>query len=211
MLPTFLLNKGYSIKKYLMKNSTLIFNVVIALAIAVLFYLQFSGKKGGSSAGTSKSVPAGSFRIAYFEADSIQNHFEYFKEIRNTLQAKDVANSRQLNELKNVFTNKYQDLQRSAQTLSQAELANKQQELEQLQKTYQGKEQMMAQEMQDESFKKLQDVKKKIEEYLTEYNKDKGFAYVFSSAPEFMYLKDSAYNITEDLVKGLNKLYPVKK
>jgi outer membrane protein len=92
-----------------------------------------------------------------------------------------------------------------------SQIRNKQQELEQLQKTYQGKEQMMAQEMQDESFKKLQDVKKKIEEYLKEYNKDKGFAYVFSSAPEFMYLKDSAYNITEDLVKGLNKLYPVKK
>ncbi len=194
-----------------MKNSTLIFNVVIALAIAVLFYLQLSDKKSTSSSAASKMAPAGSFRIAYFESDSIQNNFEYFKEIRNALQAKDLANSRQLNELKNVFTNKYQDLQRSAQTLSQAELANKQQELEQMQKTYQGKEQMMAQEMQDESFKKLQDVKKKIEEYLKEYNKDKGFAYVFSSAPEFMYLKDSAYNITEDLVKGLNKLYPTKK
>ena len=124
---------------------------------------------------------------------------------------KDQANSRQLNELKTIFTNKYQDLQRSAQSLSQAELANKQQELVQMEKSYQGKEQMMAQEMQDESFKKLQDVKKKIEAYLTEYNKDKGYSYIFSSAPEFMYLKDSTYNITDDLTKGLNKLYPKKQ
>ena len=56
-------------------------------------------------------------------------------------------------------------MQKSAQSLSQAELANRQQELVQMEKTYQGKEQMMAQEMQDESFKKLQDVKKKIEDY----------------------------------------------
>lgn len=194
-----------------MKNATLGFNVVIALAVAVLFYFQFSGKKSNAvSDGASKTAPAGSFRIAYFESDSIQNNFEYFKEIKRALEAKDQANSKQLNELKTVFTNKYQDLQRSAQSLSQAELANKQQELEQMQRTYQGKEQMMAQEMQDESFKKLQDVKKKIETYLTEYNKDKGYAFIFSSAPEFMYLKDTAYNITDDVVKGLNKLYPKK-
>jgi outer membrane protein len=194
-----------------MKNATLGFNVVIALAVAVLFYFQFSGKKGTAvSDGAAKAAPAGSFRIAYFESDSIQNNFEYFKEIKRTLEAKDQANSKQLNELKTVFTNKYQELQRSAQSLSQAELANKQQELEQMQRTYQGKEQMMAQEMQDESFKKLQDVKKKIETYLTEYNKDKGYAFIFSSAPEFMYLKDTAYNITDDVVKGLNKLYPKK-
>ncbi|MDD2792835.1 MAG: OmpH family outer membrane protein [Sediminibacterium sp.] len=194
-----------------MKNATLGFNVVIALALAVLFYFQFSNKKSNVvSDGPAKAAPAGSFRIAYFESDSIQNNFEYFKEIKRTLEAKDQANSKQLNELKTVFTNKYQELQRSAQSLSQAELANKQQELEQMQRTYQGKEQMMAQEMQDESFKKLQDVKKKIENYLTEYNKDKGYAFIFSSAPEFMYLKDTTYNITDDVVKGLNKLYPKK-
>ncbi len=194
-----------------MKNNTLVFNIIIAVAVAVLFYFQFSSKKTAVlSEGSSKSVPAGSFRIAYFESDSIQNNFDYFKDIRNTLQAKDQVNSKQLSELKTVFTNKYQELQRSAQSLSQAELANKQQELEQMQRTYQGKEQMMGQEMQDESFKKLQDVKKKIEDYLKEYNKDKGYAFIFSSAPEFMYLKDSTYNITDEVVKGLNKLYPKK-
>ena len=204
MLPTFL-------KMFQMKNASLIFNIVIAAAVAVLFYFQFSGSTRTRKASESSvAVPAGSFRIAYFEADSIQNNFEYFKAIRAELQVKDQANSRQLNELKKVFTNRYQELQRTAQNLSQAELASKQQELEQMQRNYQGKEQMMAQEMQDESFKKLQDVKKKIEDYLVEYNKDKGFAYVFSSAPEFMYLKDSAYNISNDVVKGLNKLYPKK-
>jgi len=194
-----------------MKNFLAGLNIATVLGVAVLFYLHFSSKGGVNTAGSTKEVPAGNFKIAYFESDSIQNNFEYFKEIRSSLQAKDQANSKQLNELKNLFASKYQDLQKSGNMLSQAELANRQQELAQLEKTYQGKEQMMAQEMQDESFKKLQDVKKKIEDYLKEYNKDKGYSYVFSSAPEFMYLKDSAYNITDDLVKGLNKLYPKKQ
>lgn len=193
-----------------MKNFIVGLNIATTLAVAVLFYLYFADKKTTTAATTTTAAAAGGFRIAYFESDSIQNHFEYFKDIRTALQAKDQANSKQLNELKNIFTNKYQTLQRAAQNLSQAELASQQQELVQMERTYQGKEQMLAQEMQDESFKKLQDVKKKIEDYLKEYNKDKGFAYVFSSAPEFMYLKDSVYNITDDVIKGLNKLYPKK-
>ena len=192
-----------------MKNFFIGLNIVTAIAVAALLYLHFSGNKSTiAKTENTKSVPSGSFKIAYFESDSIQNNFEYFKEIRSGLQTKDQANSRQLNELKSIFTRKYQDLQKSAQSLSQAELANRQQELVQMEKTYQGKEQMMAQEMQDESFKKLQDVKKKIEDYLKEYNKDKGYSYIFSSAPEFMYMTDSTYNITSELVRGLNKLYP---
>ncbi len=194
-----------------MKNFIIGLNIATALAVAVLFYLHFSEKKvANSSAAKTGSTEQAAFKIAYFESDSIQNHFEYYKEIRSVLQAKEQANNKQLNELKNVFTAKYQDLQKSAQSLSQAELASKQQELVQLERTYQGKEQMMNQEMQDEGFKKVQDVKKKIEAYLKEYNKDKNFSYVFSSSPEFMYLKDSAYNITDDVIQGLNKLYPKK-
>ncbi|WP_439505961.1 OmpH family outer membrane protein [Sediminibacterium sp.] len=193
-----------------MKNFITGLTLATAIGVAVLFYLHFSGSKS-AAASTESTVSAanGGFKVAYFESDSIQNNFEYFKEIRASLQVKDQANAKQLNELKNVFTNKYQELQRVGQNLSQAELASKQQELVQMERTYQGKEQMMAQEMQDESFKKLQDVKKKIEDYLKEYNKDKGYAYIFSSTPD-MYLKDSAFNITDDLVKGLNKLYPKK-
>ncbi len=194
-----------------MKNFLTGLNIVTAVAVAALLYMQFGvNKTTVAKSDDAKSIPTGNFKIAYFESDSIQNNFEYFKEIRSGLQSKDQANSRQLSELKSIFTRKYQDLQKSAQSLSQAELANRQQELVQMEKTYQGKEQMMAQEMQDESFKKLQDVKKKIEDYLKDYNKNKGYSYIFSSAPEFMYLKDSTYNITNELVIGLNKLYPKK-
>jgi outer membrane protein len=194
-----------------MKNFLVGLNIATAIAVAALLYMQFAGNKSIiAKSDNAKSIPTGNFKIAYFESDSIQNNFGYFTEIRSGLQTKDQANSRQLNELKTIFTRKYQDLQKAAQSLSQAELANRQQELVQMEKTYQGKEQMMAQEMQDESFKKLQDVKKKIEDFLKEFNKDKGYSYIFSSAPEFMYLKDSTYNITNELVIGLNKLYPKK-
>ena len=63
-----------------MKNIAVGMNIVLALAVAVLFYLQFSPKKSANSVdGDSKAVAGGNFKIAYFESDSIQNNFEYFK------------------------------------------------------------------------------------------------------------------------------------
>lgn len=188
-------------------------NVALAIAVIVLFYLHFSSPAGNNSGATvaAKTVPAGNFKIAYFEADTIQNQFEYFKEVSAELEAKSQANAKALGDLKSVFASKYQELQKVASSLSQAELANKQQELMQMEKAFQGKEKMMNDEMQDETFRRLQDIKKKIEDYLKEYNKDKGYAYVFSGSADLMYLKDSAYDITRDLVRGLNAQYKKKK
>ena len=194
-----------------MKNATLGFNIVLALAVSVLFYLQFSSKKSATTvANTNAAVADGKFKIAYFEMDSLENHYEYFIEVRNVLRGKDQENGRQLSEMKNTFAAKYQELQKTAQGMTQAEVNGKQQELMQMEKTFQNKEQMLNQDLQNESFKRLQEVKKKVEDYLKEYNKDKGYSYVFTSSPDLIYLKDSVYNITSDLIKGLNNQYKKK-
>ncbi len=193
-----------------MKNFTLGLNIVLAVAVAVLFYLHFSSKKSVTAPANAAAV-SGGFRIAYFEMDSIQSQFEYFKEVRSTLNSKDQELGRELASMENNFRNKYQDLQKVGSTLSQAEVANRQQELVEMDKNLKSRKQMMDQEMQDESLKKLQDVKKKIEDYLKDYNKDKGYSYIFAGSPDLIYFKDTVYNITGDMLKGLNELYKKKK
>lgn len=194
-----------------MKNTTLGFNIILALAVLVLFYLHFSSNKTPIAVANINTVVAdGKFKIAYFEMDSLENHYEYFIEVRNVLRGKDQENGRQLSEMKNTFAAKYQELQKTAQGMTQAEVNGKQQELMQMEKTFQNKEQMLNQDLQNESFKRLQDVKRKVEDYLKEYNKDKGYSYVITSSPDLIYLKDSVYNITSDLIQGLNKQYKKK-
>ena len=195
-----------------MKNINTILNVVLGIAVAVLFYFQFSGSKPSVAAG-SKAVAAGDFRIAYFEIDSVESQFNYYKEVSNAIQAKAQQNNNELNQLKEVFASKYQELQKNGQRMTEAEVNARQQELQQMDKTFKSKEQMMNNEMQDESMKKLQDVKKKITDYLAEYNKSKGYAFILGNNSDMlsMYYKDTAYDISADLVKGLNELYKAKK
>lgn len=190
-----------------MKPNSWIVNGVMALAIIVLFVLHFSSN---STPIKSAALNAGGVKVAYFEIDSIQNSYNFFKDVKAALQAKDVENAKQLTGLKNAFAIKYQELQKNGQYLSQAEIGARQQELAQLEKNYTNREQQLAAEMQEESFKRLQEVKQKIEAFLVKYNKNKEFAYIFSSNPDLMYYKDTAYDITADIVKGLNAEYKPK-
>lgn len=190
-----------------MKPNSWIVNGVMALAIIVLFVLHFNSN---STPIKSSAMAAGGVKVAYFEIDSIQNSYNFFKDVKAALQAKDVENAKQLTGLKNAFAIKYQELQKNGQFLSQAEIGARQQELAQLEKNYTNREQQLAAEMQEESFKRLQEVKQKIEAFLVSYNKNKEFAYIFSSNPDLMYYKDTAYDITADIVKGLNAEYKPK-
>lgn len=196
-----------------MKNFTLISNIVLAIAVAILFYLHFTTCKQCTAPTANKSATkqGNNFKIAYFDLDSLQNNFDYYKQV-----AKELGNSEQQkrNELaakKDAYVAKVKEYQSKGQAMSQSEVAAAQQDIQQREKDYQQDEQSKSQEMQEESFKRLQDVKKKIEDYLKEYNKDKTYSFIISSSTDLVYYKDSAYNITNDLIKGLNELYKNKK
>mgnify|MGYP000483206711 CR=1 FL=1 len=191
-----------------MKSTTSVINGILAVAIIVLFVLHFNNK---STPSIPASVKNGSGQIAYFEIDSIQNNYEFFKEVKAALQSKDQQNQTTLSALKNDYIAKYQDLQKYGQSLSPVDVSNRQEELVKTEKNYAAKEQQFAAEMQEESYKRLQEVKKKIEEYLAAYNKDKKFAYIISNNPDLIYYKDTANDITADIIKGLNEAYKNKK
>lgn len=192
-----------------MKNFTLGLNIVLIVAVGILFYLHFSSPKSTKNSGATSAVavPSGPFKIAYFEMDSVENGFEYFKKVRNDLRQKEQEHNAYLSKLRNDYVAEVNEFQKTAQAYSQQKLAEEQQRLYAKEKSIMNQQELKSQELTDESFKRLQDIKKKMEEYLKEYNKDKGYAFIFSSSPDLIYYKDSAYNISSDLIRGLNERY----
>ena len=59
--------------------------------------------------------------------------------------------------------------------------------------------------------RRMKDVKTKIENFLKEYNKTKNYSYIVSYEQGLFYYKDTAYNITSDVIRGLNEMYKSKK
>lgn len=195
-----------------MKNFSLIANIVLLALVCVLFYLHFSSRptKPAVVKSSSTGPQAGNFKIAYFEMDSIENNYELLKDVRNQLRTKEQALTSELNQLKNGYMAEVNKFNQDAQSMSQEQAGTVQQQLMQKQKRIQDREQSMGLDMQDATFKKMQDVNKKIEDFLKQYNTHKGYSYILAYSPGTIYYKDSTYDITNDVLKGLNEAYKKK-
>lgn len=202
-----------------MKNVSVVLNVVLLVAVAVLFYLHFSSKNNtgskvkvaSSNNGNSASVPDGDFRIAYFEMDSINNSFAFVKDVKSELSKEEEKINNELTRLQRTYNDKLIQYQNSQQANSQIESENARRDIMELQNKISTRKQEMDQRFQDLYMRKMQEVKTTVEQFLKEYNKDKGYAYILAYEPGFIFYRDSAFNITQDLVSGLNAQYKSKK
>lgn len=197
-----------------MKQLSTILIVVLFALVGVLFYLQFKGpstSKPAVATTATKAVPTEITRIAYFEMDSLQANYKYFKDALNHLKGREQEMNNELAGLERGYQKKVGEWQQKGAAMSQSEADAAQRENAQMQQNYQARKQQLEESFAKQSMEFKKDIKKKIEIYLEEYNKEKKYSYVLSYEPDFIFLKDSSYNITDDLVNGLNASYQPKK
>ena len=136
------------------------------------------------------------------------SHFQLFKQLQEELNQREENITREKMRARERYQNKFNSYPRE---MSQAQSEAATQELQTLEKNLTNQLQKMEQDYQAEQMQKNNDIKAKIENYLKEYNKSKGYSYILIYDPSLIFYKDTVYNITEDLIKGLNERYPKKK
>jgi len=200
-----------------MKNGLLIWNVVLTLLVGYLLIARFSGTKKvnsttkeTNSADSTLSTP---FRVAYFEMDSVATQFEEVKQLKAELSKKEEDNNKELNTITQQFRDRYNYYQKKAEegTLTEAQSVAAQQEMQQMEENIKNRKLKLEQDYNDFYMRRQNDIKSKIESFIKDYNKDGKYTYVVSDDPGLFYFKDVRYNITPDVIAGLNKLYPPKK
>ena len=200
-----------------MKNGLLIWNVVLTLLVGYLLIAKFSGKKKVNSTTTetnsTDSTLNRTFRVAYFEMDSVATQFEEVKQLKTELARKEEDNNKELNTLTQQFRDRYNYYQKKAEegTLTEAQSVAAQQEMQQMEENIKNRKLKLEQDYNDFYMRRQNDIKTKIEGFIRDYNKDGKYTYVVSDDPGLFYFKDVRYNITPDVIAGLNKLYPPKK
>lgn len=197
-----------------MKNGLVIWNVILSIVAGVLLFMQFGSKKKKAGIGSDKitvdSTNNKQFRIAYFEVDSVENNFNLVKDVKAEISAKEAEYNANVNQLDDAYRKKYNDLSQENMTPEQVEKA--QNTLRQFGESLKVQRQELDQKFQEYVMLKNLDVRKKIEVYLKEYNKNKNYSYIISYEQGFFYFKDTTYNITADVIRGLNEYYKqVKK
>lgn len=197
-----------------MKQLFIALNIVLLVLVAILFYLHFDAKNkfAKTAASEQKATPttAQSLQIAYFEMDSVQANYDYFKDIISQLKKKENAMNAELAGLERTYQQKVNAWQQKGKNMTEIEMNAAQKENAQMQQNYQLRKQALEEGYTRQSIEFKKTIKEKIEDYLQEYNKNKNYTYILSYEPEFIYYRDTAMNITKDLVNGLNAEYKKK-
>ena len=199
-----------------MKSFSIYLNILLCVAVGVLYYLHFSAAKTD----VVKIRPAINITgkashplIAYVDLDSLNDKIDFIKSNRKSLEAEQAsieneweASYRDLENQKNNFLKKGSSITQDQAESFQNMLFEKQQQAD-------NKKQIALQKLNEKSYKFMDGIQKKLQEFLKEYNENKAFTYIFTTGNglDYMVYKDSSLNITQDVIEGMNEKFKSKE
>lgn len=196
-----------------MKNLSLIISGVLAVAVAVLFYLQFKpcGKCAAPKTAATKIAAEGGQLIAYVDIDSLEENYLFFRERKEALLKTQKSMESSIQRDAETFQREVYEFQQKAPTMTQSEGEAAEQRLMNKKDALERKQQQMSESLLAEQTAFNKELNEKLDSFLTDYNTGKRYAYIFSYAKGGSILfKDDAYDITTDVIKGMNEKYKAK-
>lgn len=173
---------------------------------------------GGNSENTSSKkkdikVPEGGQVVAYVEWDSLVSQYQFCKDY-NELMALEYENAQR------TLASKQNDLQQHMATVqkkyenngfttrdeldrAQASIQREQQELQEL-------DARLSNQFAENQASFQQEINDSIQKFLKTFNKDRRYSFILSKSGNNILFADSAYDVTADIVKGLNARYKAK-
>ncbi len=208
------------------KNTQNIINIVLALAVVVLFILHFTGNSPETTTADTTEQPAATdtllkntsagsdkpLTVVYVNIDSLHANYLLYEDLINQLRKKQEQYQRELDSKMKAFEKEVINFQENARFMSQTEGQLKQAELqEKEQKLYEMK-MNLEEKFAQEEIALNNKLMKSIYDYLEEYNKEKQYDYILGHAGlGNILLANKELDITKEIVDGLNAKYKAEK
>jgi len=196
-----------------MKHISTILSIIALGLIVVLFITQKQQLQDMKKHVEGEKRDQGSgFKVAYFDMDSVEAHYNGFKDAQDKVKTQTDAMNQELSSLDRSNQKKIEGWREKGNTMTQAEGEQAQQQYQQMQQEFASRKQALEQSLYKSTEDLKTNIRKSIEGFLKDYNKTKNFSYIIEYDPNsFIYTKDTVYNITPDLIDGLNAGYKKSK
>jgi outer membrane protein len=193
-----------------MKNLSLILNIVLLVAVAVLFYLHFSSAKPVSSEGS--SVAPGEFTVAYINSDTVLKYYDYLKAQKTVLEDKSKKIEQEYRNRAIGLQNEIEAYKRNVNSMTLGQVRATEEDLGKKQQNLQLYQQSLGQQLMEEEAKLNRELYERITKFLKKYGTEKGLQVVLKYDPtsDVLFAGD-AINITKDVIDGLNVEYTQEK
>lgn len=194
-----------------MKGTSLIVSIVLFIAVAVLYVLQFTGEgenEHNSATAEKEVVNRGGLKIAYVKADSVLLNFDLSQDLHDDFSKKQEAYTAEYSVKRQSFEKDAAAFQEKLQRggfLSEQRAVQERDRLVGMEQEIQKMDQELSAKLgglQAENNKQILD---KLMEYLNELNAGKKYDYIFNASN--ILIGDEADNLTADVLKVLNERY----
>mgnify|MGYP003489143221 FL=1 len=196
-----------------MNKIQILINVILVAAVAALFVIFYSGK----TPATAENVAAEQtdvMPVAYLNVDSLLMNYTFAQEASDKLMSKQEDARVKMNTKLRTFQNEVADFQRKLENNAfmsreraekeQQRLAKKEQELQEL-------EAKLTQDIMIENQKLNQQLADSLNNFLQIFNADGRYHVILSnSAKDNVLMANEQYDITNEVVNGLNARYSSK-
>ncbi len=202
-----------------MKQLSIILNILLLVAVSILFYFHFSGKepntvKKANIAAVSpvKDSCTTGHLVAYVELDSLYDNVTYIKQKQKELESEQESLGRQYQNAYAQLEQKKNNFLKKGNAITQQEAEEFQAKLYQEQQQIESDKQNQAQGLAARRANTMDEIQKSLKTFLNDYNSDRRFSYIFATGTGLDYIlyKDSTHNITGDVIKGLNDQFGKK-
>ena len=196
-----------------MKNVNYVINGVLAVAVVILFVMQFSNKKetNVSRTFTTDSTSTGVLPIAYVNVDSLLLNYNYSKDLNERILKRQEDSRANITQKARALQSEMQDFQRKVENnafLTRERAEQEQRRLLTKQEELQNLDNQLANELMQEQQKLNEQLRATVVAQLKTVNKDHGFQVVFSNTVgDNILLAEDVYDITAELIEYLNKNY----
>lgn len=189
-----------------------ILNGFMALALVLMFTQCADNKTNGSKNEAPVAVSgSANMKIAYVEIDSLLTKYRFWNDLNEMMIKKEENIRTTLNEKAKELDSEMREFQRKLENNGFASRERAEQEnlrISQKQRDLQQLQEKLTNELQTENQKNSLQLRDSINSFLKIYNKDKGYSLIISNTGfDNLLYADPAFNITDEIVEGLNARY----
>jgi outer membrane protein len=191
-----------------MKNLSVTFNVILLLAVVVLYYLHFTGSKS-SAANTAEAQSAElTGNIGYIDTDSVISSYTFSKEKQLMLEEKNNSRAANMKNRQGTYENMVRKYQSELPILTEREKAKKEEQIMKLQNELMQMQQQYQQEAMMEETALIGAVVDSLESFFMKYAVEKKLDYVLGYQRNgTIFYKNPKLDLTADVIARLNESY----
>jgi outer membrane protein len=195
-----------------MKNLSLVLNIVLLVAVSVLFYLHFADRKSGSSSPTSGDTTSVDLKIAYINSDTVLKYYEYLKVNKQQLEAKTKKMDQDYRNRAMGLQNEIQAYQRNVNSMTLGQVRATEEDLGKKQQNLQMYQQSLAQQLMEDEAKLNKELYDRVTAFLKKYGEEKGLQVVlkFDQTSDVLF-GGPGLDISQEVISGLNEAYQLEK